>query len=117
MRLPRAVLALVAIAAVAACAPPSSVASRADEQLEQPSVITVENQRTEDATIYVYHAGTATRRLGRVESLSSATFSLTASDGSAGSEYRFLAKMFANGSFDVSDPIVAVKSVRYHWQL
>lgn len=119
MRIPRSahVLAVLAVS-LAACA--SSLSSHVDDDLARidgPSIITVDNQRTEDATVYVQHAGVPTRRLGRVGSLTRATFILIAGDGAPGSEFQFVAKMFANGFTDVSDPIPVERSAHYTWQL
>lgn len=81
------------------------------------AVLLVDNQRTSDETIYLEHAGVKGRRLGIVGALSQKTFALTESDIAATAEVTFLAKSFADGWTDLSDPMAAVAGVRYVWQL
>ena len=81
------------------------------------SVLVVDNQRTEEETIYIEHDGVKGRRLGVVGALTSATFVLSESDVRATPELMFLAKAFANGWTDLSDPIIAAPATRYVWQL
>ena len=81
------------------------------------SVLVVDNQRPQEETIYIEHDGVKGRRLGTVGALASATFLLSESDVRATPELMFLAKAFANGWTDLSDPIAAMPGTRYVWQL
>ena len=103
-----------ALLLLAGCA--SSGARPSDEQ-SVASVLTVTNQRGEDASIYIMHAGVRGRRLGQVTSFSSATFYLTGSDAPTASDVQFLAKAIVTGAVDVSDPIGAERGVTYDWKL
>ena len=104
----------VALLLLAGCA--SSGARPSDEQ-PVASVLTVTNQRGEDASIYVMHAGVRGRRLGQVTSFSSATFYLSGSDTPTASDVQFLAKAIVTGVVDVSDPIGAERGAAYDWKL
>ena len=103
-----------ALLLLAGCA--SSGARPSDEQ-PVASALTVTNQRGEDASIYVMHAGVRGRRLGQVTSFSSATFYLTGSDAPTASDVQFLAKAIVTGVVDVSDPIAAERGAAYDWKL
>ena len=105
---------LLAIALLVGCAAASAYQAA---QSAVSSVLVVDNQRTEEETIYIEHDGVKGRRLGVVGALTSATFALSESDVRATPELMFLAKAFANGWTDLSDPIVATPSTRYVWQL
>jgi hypothetical protein len=96
------------------CATSHAYASR---ELPIASVLTVNNQRAEQATIYVVHAGYKGRRLGQVNSLASATFVLTAGDAPIATDVQFLAQAMANGSSELSDAVVAQPGASYEWRL
>src|SRR5690242_14405216 len=105
---------LAAFLVLAGCA---SSGARPPGELPAASVLTVTNQRSEDASIYVMHDGVRGRRLGQVASFASATFSLTASDAPLASDVQFLAKTIITGTVDVSDPIGAERGAAYDWKL
>ena len=86
---------------------------------EQPpvSILTVQNQRPEELTIYVMHAGYKGRRLGQVNSLTSATFVLNEWDAPPAADVQFLAMSFGSGASELSDPIVATRGASYQWKL
>lgn len=81
------------------------------------AMLTVTNQRGEDAAIYVMYGGVRGRRLGQVTSYGSATLYLTASDAPTASDVQFLAKASVTGIVDVSDPIGAERGAAYDWKL
>ena len=81
------------------------------------SILTVTNQRGEDAAIYVMHAGVRGRRLGQVTSFGSATFYLAPSDAPTASDVQFLAKTIITGTVDISDAIGAERGAAYDWKL
>ena len=81
------------------------------------SVLTVTNQRTEDETIYVMHAGYKGRRLGQVNGLASATFELTPADAANASDVQFLATASLSGATEVSQSVTAERGARYEWEL
>ena len=81
------------------------------------SVLTVNNQRGENAAIYVVHSGLRGRRLGEVTSFGSATFLLTPSDAPAASDVQFLARAMVTGTMELSDPIPAMYGANYEWKL
>ena len=99
---------------LAGCA---SSGTHPSDELALASVLTVTNQRGEDASIYVVHAGIRGRRLGQVPSFGSATFALTTSDAPIASDVQFLAKMLITGVVDMSDPIGAERGAAYDWKL
>ena len=103
---------LLAIALLVGC-----VATVRTAEQTVSSVLFVDNQRTSEETIYIEHDGVKGRRLGTVGALAQATFLLSESDVRATPELMFLAKAFANGWTDLSDPIIAASSTRYTWQL
>jgi hypothetical protein len=103
-----------ALLLLAGCA--SSGAGLNDE-LPVTSVLTVTNQRGEDASIYVMHASIRGRRLGQVPSFGKATFYLTTSDAPIASDVQFLAKTVITGMVDISDPIGAERGAAYDWKL
>ena len=105
---------IAALLLLAGCA---SSGARATDEIPAASVLTVTNQRGEDASIYVMHAGVRGRRLGQVTSFGSATFNLTASDAPTASDLQFLAKAVVTGDIDVSDPIGAERGAAYDWKL
>lgn len=105
---------LAALLLLAGCA---SSGVRPSDELPVASVLTVTNQRGEDASIYIMHAGVRGRRLGQVTSFGSATFYLTASDAPTASDVQFLAKAAVTGDIDVSDPIGAERGAAYDWKL
>ena len=80
-------------------------------------VLTVTNQRTEDETIYVMHAGYKGRRLGQVNGLASATFELTPADAANASDVQFLATASLSGATEVSQSVTAERGARYEWEL
>lgn len=81
------------------------------------AVLTVNNQRTEQAIIYVTHAGYKGRRLGEVNGLASATFVLTELDAPIASDIQFLALSHMNGASVLSDPIITKRGASYEWKL
>ena len=99
---------------LAGCA---SSGARPLDELPITSVLTVTNQRGEDASIYVMHAGIRGRRLGQVSSFGSATFYLTTSDAPIASDVQFFAKTIITGIVDISDPIGAERGAVYDWKL
>ena len=103
-----------ALLLLAGCA---SSGARPNDELPVPLVLTVVNQRGEDASIYVMHAGIRGRRLGQVPSFGSARFSLTTSDAPIASDVQFLAKTIITGMVDISDPIGAERGAAYDWKL
>lgn len=105
---------IAALLLLAGCA---SSGARASDELPVASVLTVTNQRGEDASIYVMHAGVRGRRLGQVTSFGSARFYLTASDAPTASDIQFLAKAIVTGVVDVSDAIGAQRGAAYEWKL
>ena len=105
---------LVALLLVGGCA---SSGARPDDALPATSILTVVNQRGEDESIYVMHAGVRGRRLGQVTSFGSATFYLTASDAPIASDLQFVARTIITGVVDVSDPIGAERGAEYDWKL
>ena len=104
----------VALLLLAGCA---SSGARLANELPASSILTVTNQRGEDESIYIMHAGVRGRRLGQVTSFGSATFHLTASDALSASDVQFLAKTVVTGIVDVSDPIGAERGATYDWKL
>jgi len=104
----------VALLLLAGCA---SSGTRLANELPASSILTVTNQRGEDETIYIMHAGVRGRRLGQVTSFGSATFFLTASDALLASDVQFLAKTVVTGIVDVSDAIAAERGAAYDWKL
>jgi hypothetical protein len=107
-------LSIVSLFLLTACA---SSGRHASEQQAAVSILTVENQRAEELTIYVMHAGYKGRRLGQVNSLTSATFVLNEWDAPPAADVQFLAMSFANGPSELSDPIVATRGASYQWKL
>ena len=95
----------------------ASAATRFDDQPIPVSVLTVKNQRGEDATIYVMHAGIRGRRLGEVHSLSAASFVLTRGDTPTASDVQFLARAMVTGIIEVSDPVNSSTGANYEWKL
>jgi len=81
------------------------------------AVLTVNNLRAEQATIYVTHAGYKGRRLGEVNGLASATFVLTELDAPVASDVQFLALSHMNGASILSDPIITMRGASYEWKL
>jgi hypothetical protein len=81
------------------------------------AVLTVNNQRVEQAIIYVTHAGYKGRRLGEVNGLASATFVLTELDAPIASDVQFLALSHMNGASVLSDPILTKRGASYEWKL
>jgi hypothetical protein len=86
---------------------------------EQPavSILTVQNQRTEDLTIYVMHDGYKGRRLGQVTGLASATFILSELDAPPSTDVQFLAMSFVSAASELSDPVIAARGASYEWRL
>ena len=105
---------LAAFLLLAGCA---SSGARSIDELPVTSVLTVTNQRGEDASIYVVHAGIRGRRLGEVTSFGRASFQLTSSDAPIASDVQFLAKTIITGTLDISDPIGAARGAEYQWKL
>jgi len=95
----------------------ASSGARLQDESTVASVLTVTNQRGEDESIYIMHAGVRGRRLGEVTSFGSATFYLTASDAPIASDIQFLAKTIITGIVEVSDPIGAERGAAYDWKL
>jgi hypothetical protein len=81
------------------------------------AVLTVNNERTEDATIYVMHGGSKGRRLGQVNSFESAKYVLTADDAPRAGDVQFLARLTVSGAMEVSDAITAERGASYEWKL
>jgi hypothetical protein len=81
------------------------------------SLLTVHNQRTEQATVYVMHDGYKGRRLGEVGGLGTATFILTEIDAPIATDVQFLAASFVNGPTMLSDPIIVQRGATYDWKL
>ncbi|HKW09130.1 MAG TPA: hypothetical protein VJO33_02055 [Gemmatimonadaceae bacterium] len=81
------------------------------------AVLTVNNQRTEQAIIFVTHAGYKGRRLGEVNGFASATFVLTELDAPIASDVQFLALSHMNGASILSDPIITKRGASYEWKL
>jgi len=94
-----------------------SSGARPTDELPVTAMLTVTNQRNEDASIYVMHAGIRGRRLGQVQSFGRATFYLTTSDTPIASDVQFLAKTIITGTVDVSDAIGAERGAAYDWKL
>ena len=105
---------LAALLLLAGCA---SSGVRPTDELPGASILTVTNQREEDAAIYVMHAGVRGRRLGQVTSFSSATFYLAPSDAPTASDVQFVARSIITGVVDVSDLIGAERGAAYDWKL
>lgn len=105
---------VAALLLLAGCA---SSGARPTGELPITSVLTVTNQRGEDESIYIMHAGVRGRRLGQVTSFGHATFYLTTSDAPIASEVQFLAKTIISGIVDVSEPIGAERGAAYDWKL
>jgi hypothetical protein len=105
---------LAALLLLAGCA---SSGARPNDEQPLASVLTVTNQRSEDATIYVMHAGIRSRRLGQVASFGTATFALTISDAPLASDLQFLATTIITRETDISDPIGAARGAAYEWKL
>ena len=105
---------LAALLVLAGCA---SSGARPNEELRVTTQLTVTNQRGEDESIYIMHAGIRGRRLGQVTSFGHATFYLTTSDAPLASDLQFLAKTIITGMVDVSDPIGAERGAMYDWKL
>jgi hypothetical protein len=106
-------LSMVSLLLLTACASSGRPVSN-----ERPvSILTVDNQRPEELTIYVMHAGYKGRRLGQVNSLASATFVLNEWDAPPAADVQFLAMSFGNGASELSDPIVATRGASYQWKL
>ena len=103
-----------ALLLLAGCA---SSGARPTDEPPLAAVLTVTNQRGEDASIYVMHAGIRGRRLGEVQSFGRATFYLTTSDAPIASDVQFLAKTNITGMVDVSDAIGAERGAAYDWKL
>ena len=90
---------------------------RVNDEPQLVTVLTVTNQRPEDAAIYVMRNGIRGRRLGGVTSFGSATFILNASDAPVASDVQFLARTFITGAMELSDPIPAARGAIYEWKL
>jgi hypothetical protein len=107
-------LSIILLLVLTACASSGRYVSN-----EQPpvSILTVENQRAEELTIYVMHAGYKGRRLGQVTGLASATFVLSEWDAPPAADVQFLAMAFGSGASELSDPIVATRGASYQWKL
>jgi hypothetical protein len=105
---------IAALLLIAGCA---SSGARATDELPVTARLTVTNQRGEDASIYVMHAGIRGRRLGQVPSFGRATFYLTSSDAPIASDVQFLARTIITGTVDVSDAIGAERGATYDWKL
>ena len=103
-----------ALLLLAGCA---SSGARPTDELPVTAILTVTNQRGEDASIYVMHAGIRGRRLGQVESFGKATFYLTTSDAPIASDVQFVAKTVITATVDVSDAIGAERGATYEWKL
>jgi hypothetical protein len=97
-----------------ACA---SSGTRVNEASQAISILTVQNQRPEDLTIYVMHAGYKGRRLGEVRGFTSATFVLSQFDVPTAADMQFLAMSLGDGRSELSDPVIAVRGASYQWQL
>ena len=80
------------------------------------AVLTVTNQRTEQAAVYLVRNGHRARRLGDVNGLRSATFVLNANDTPAAADLQFLA-IFSTGLTELSDVVVSARGVTYEWRL
>ena len=104
---------LVSLALLSGCA---TIGARA---VNPPvvAVLTVNNQRTEEATIFVTHAGYKGRRLGEVNGMSSATFILTELDAPIASDVQFIALSHIDGESELSDPILTTRGASYEWRL
>ena len=87
------------------------------DELPVTAMLTVTNQRAEDASIYVMHAGIRGRRLGQVQSFGRATFYLTTSDVPIASDVQFVAKTILTGTVEVSDAVGAQRGATYDWKL
>ena len=97
-----------------ACA---SSGAHAGQEARAASILTVQNQRPQDLTIYVMHDGYKGRRLGQVSALASATFVLNEADVPNAVDLQFLAMSFVNGESELSDPILSVRGASYEWKL
>ena len=81
------------------------------------AVLTVTNQRTEQAAVYLVRNGHRARRLGDVNGLRSATFVLNANDTPAAADLQFLAVFYTTGLTELSDVVVSARGVTYAWRL
>ena len=99
--------------AIVGCA--SSGALPANDPAAAVAVLTVMNRRTEQAAIYLVHAGHKSRRLGDVNSLASETFVLTAADIPPADEIQFLAQISVSGNTELSDPVLSSRGAVYKW--
>jgi hypothetical protein len=81
------------------------------------SLLTVHNQRTEDAIIWVTRDGYRGRRLGQVNGLATATFVLTEMDAPVAADVRFLAASFVQEKSVLSDPVIVERGATYEWKL
>ena len=81
------------------------------------SILTVTNQRNEDVTVYVLHAGIRGRRLGQVTSFGTGTFILTTADTPVASDVQFFAKSLVSGMMELSDPVGSERGATYQWKL
>ena len=81
------------------------------------SVLTVTNQRTEPATIYLMRDGHRHRRLGEIGGLKSQAFMLNDDDVATTLGLQFLAVFPISGLTEISDNVLAVHGVTYAWKL
>ena len=82
------------------------------------SILTVRNQRSENLTIYVMHDGYKGRRLGEVNSYTSATFVLNELDAPPATDLQFLAVSFSpSGGSELSNPVPVVRGSSYEWKV
>jgi hypothetical protein len=104
------------IASIGAAGCTSAGAHRADPG-PALSALTVTNQRTEPATIYLVRNRTRQRRLGDLNGLRSASFVLNANDTPATAELQFLAVFSVTGLTELSDDVASLRGVTYAWTL
>jgi hypothetical protein len=90
---------------------------RGGEESQAISILTVQNQRPEDLTIYVMQGSSKGRRLGEVRGFTTATFVLDQFDVPTAADMRFLAMTFGKGRPELSEPVIAVRGASYQWQL
>jgi hypothetical protein len=99
----------------AACA---SSGTHVGESPPAVSLLTVHNERPDEATIYVMHDGYKGRRLGEVNGLATTTFVLTESDAPIAADIQFLAASFRLGGHSIlSDPVIVQRGATYDWKL
>jgi hypothetical protein len=107
----------ILIGVIAAVLVACAATARSAEYSAPASLLIIQNQRTDDAWVYLERAGARSRKLGRVRALATDTVVLRESDAMTGTLIQFVAIAFASGAVDQSDEITAERGVVYVWQL